>query len=149
MVTAKLYPSIAGRPRITEEYFELYPPSIEQTGKGNLLCFEGYGGRIFRSSYDAVKEDIALFVEKYYNGEYVSLNDLYAQLGLIQTTFGSQYGWSPSEEYKVTLRFNLEMAEPDEISDVYAKNLKFFNEPVLLIDIDSLYSLPIENYWEV
>ena len=74
-------------------------PSVEWTGKGTLLCFEGYSGRLFYSSRAAVEEAEQKFNDRFAEGEYLSLNDLYKLFGISETHFGEQYGWAANSDY--------------------------------------------------
>ena len=69
--------------------------SIERTGRGNLLCYEEYSGRLFYSSMDAVQEAEMKLSERYRNGHRICLNDFYDYLNIEKTTFGNNWGWMP------------------------------------------------------
>lgn len=112
----------------------------EETGKGDLLCFEGYSGRWFRSSKQAVQEAMRELQKCIEECEYVSFNDLYDLLGLEKTHFGEEYGWinteydSCTESYGDPIRY--------EINVIFEESK---GEDVLFIDI---YTYPIENFYE-
>lgn len=74
-------------------------PSIEDTGKGDLLCLEGYSGRWFWSSKEAVEEAQRKLNEQFKNDIYCCLNDFYDYLGIAQTHFGHQFGWVNNEDW--------------------------------------------------
>lgn len=73
--------------------------TIEDTGKGKLLCIEGYSGRLFWSSEEAVKKAIDDFNYLYRRDQYVCLNDFYELLGIETSHFGHQYGWVYNSDY--------------------------------------------------
>ena len=110
---------------------EYYRPSIEYTGKGNILCYDGYGGRWFRSSVEAVQEAVDHFIEEYEKGYVLSYNDLYLLLGMAESDFGEQYGYSPSEDWKVDLAFIIDFASKNEMmklkmkTKVLVQNIKY------------------------
>jgi len=74
-------------------------PSIEWTGNGQVKFLEGYSGRLFYSSWEAVKEAEDTLNEAFCGGEYVSLNDFYKLLGIQETHFGEQFGWAANSDY--------------------------------------------------
>lgn len=84
------------REAVVEAAKHIYSPkSVEETGYGDVLCFEGYSGRWFRSDPKRVDQAINLFRSAYHNGKGYSccLNDLYELLGIEKTHFGYQMGW--------------------------------------------------------
>lgn len=123
-------------------------PSIEQTGRGTELFYDSYGGRWFRSSYEAVKECNEKYIEDYENGSVLSYSDWYDIQGLALSDFGYQYGYSPNEDWKVDLRFVMTRMTPEEFNrncDWHNYNI---NECVTVVGPDSR-CLPFEAYWEV
>lgn len=137
----------------TKGYF--LPPknaceTIEETGKGDRLCFEAYTGRIFRSSEDAVTKAEDKLIEQYLdeedNGEfgYASYNDFYYYLGIRQTQFGHEYGWANNEDY-------FERNEPIGFhNELIAKDApgNQFDEPVYLIMLEDGWQ-PMWGYDQV
>jgi len=99
-------------------------PSIEYTGSGDQLCYDGFGGRWFRASIEAVQEGIHFFREMYYEvpdsphefeGNYVSYNDLYGLWNIEVSILGDEYGYSPSEQAKIDdLTFTTVLVKPGE-----------------------------------
>lgn len=82
-------------------------PSVEETGRGDLLCYEGYSGRWFRSDEVAVNEGIKRFNSRWKSGEYLGLNDLYHEFGIARTHFGNQYGWANHMDYYDTKEIDI------------------------------------------
>lgn len=73
-------------------------------GDGEVLCFDGFSGRYFKSTMEKVRraENDVNYV---LNSEmYVSLNTFYDQIGLAPIGAGDDIGWS--SEYKVELSFS-------------------------------------------
>lgn len=136
-----------------KEYF--LPPknaceTIEETGNGDLLCFEAYTGRIFRSSEDAVIKAEDKLIEQYLDEEdggefgYASYNDLYYYLRIRQTQFGHEYGWANNEDY-------FERNEPIGFhNELIAKDApgNQFDEPVYLIMLEDGWQ-PMWGYDQV
>lgn len=116
--------------------------TVEETGNGDLLCFEGYSGRWFRSSFEAVKEGIAEFSCRFMAGEYLSLNDLYECLDIEKTHFGNQWGWPANPDY-YDKEPDIEAAVAENFIDKYKT---MTGKPVCLIDI---YTYPMEAWMEV
>lgn len=116
--------------------------SIEATGNGNLLCFEGYSGRQFYSSEEAVREAVGRFQSRFLGGEYLSLNDLYEELDISTSHFGHQFGWPANPDYYDT-NIDIEVTR----LDYYIKpDGTLASEPCLVIDI---YTYPMECWMEV
>lgn len=109
----------------------------ELTGNGDLLCYEGYSGRWFRSSEEAVKEAEEEYNRRFKEGEYLSFNDLYELLGIEHSHFGWQFGYPDPFQYY------------DMGVGIMFDNNKFFDpdigENVLYIDI---FTYPYENWQE-
>ena len=144
-IDPKLVPIRAGPPVNEEQYSQ----TVELTGKGNLLVYDGFGGRLFRSSYKAVKEAVEFFIEDYEKGNWLNWNDLYALFGIEQTHFGAIFGYSPSEDYKCDLMFDITLVKAEEIKDsVNAITLEKYHEDVLVVEPDPR-CLPMESYMEV
>ena len=68
--------------------------SVELTGKGNVLFFDPYNARYFRSSLDAVKNDFADFRGLVSEKCWRSYNDLYTCLGIRESKSGAIVGWN-------------------------------------------------------
>lgn len=115
---------------------------VELTGNGDLLCIEGYSGRWFRSSEEAVAKAEEQFNELFNTNEYVSLNDFYRLLGIEETHFGYQFGWAKSPDY-----YDSDIEFENTLIDNYEDGMgRRRGEPVLVIDI---YDYPMECWQEV
>lgn len=112
----------------------------EETGHGDLLCFEGYSGRWFRCSKEWVEKAFDDLDNLIKGTEYACFNDLYRFLGIEETHFGYEYGWIDTEWESV-------VEEGDH--PIKRELFKCFDEEkgedVLYIDI---YTYPIERYYE-
>ena len=123
----------------------IHHQTIEETGYGNVLCIEGYSGRLFRSSMEHVDEAIMKFKD-YFRGNYCcSMNDFYRFLGIEETLFGWQYGYVNNEEWfydeeGLDIKAHLipvnEQVNPDP-----------YNEDIYVIDFDP-GSYPMECWQE-
>ena len=110
-------------------------PSVEWTGKGALLCFEGYSGRLFYSSRESVEEAERIFNDRFAEGDYLSLNDLYKLFGISETHFGEQYGWAANSDY---YDGPIEFRNTETVTD--------HGEKMLVIEI---FTYPMECWMEV
>ena len=124
--------------------------TIEETGNGDLLCFEAYTGRIFRSSEEAVIDAENQLNEQYLdeedNGEfgYASYNDFYYYLHIRQTQFGHEYGWTNNEDWYTKnepIEFHNERISKDAPGND-------FGEPVYLIMLEDGWQ-PIWGYDQI
>lgn len=63
-------------------------------GTGEVLCYESFTGRYFKSTVEAIKKaqnDINYLI---LNENYASLGDFYSKLGLQQTSYSEEVGWN-------------------------------------------------------
>ena len=116
--------------------------SIEWTGKGPLKCLEGYSGRYFYSTLEAVKDAQKKLNNRLHCGEYVCLNDLYELYGITKTHFGHQFGWPSNSDFICNVD---EDEEPIEFENTIVQD-DFTGETILLIDI---HTYPMECWQEV
>ena len=109
-------------------------PSVEETGRGDLLCYDAYAGRWFRSCETAVNKAIKDLNDKFARGEYLSLNDFHELLGLELTHFGHTFGWAANPDYyDCPIEFDVTIL--DEYKSKNPKGqLETLDEPVLVID---------------
>lgn len=69
---------------------------IIETGRGDVLCLDSLSGRYFRSSYNSIIEAQNIINKRLNSDLYVSLNELYDELGLEDTLLGDELGRSSS-----------------------------------------------------
>lgn len=115
--------------------------TIEETGEGDLLIIEGYSGRIFRSSIEAVEEAEKKVSDMFLNERYACLNDFYKALKIELTHFGHQWGWVNEEDYydNQPLDFENTLVKASDPGNEWGEDL-------LCID---LYTYPMECWQEV
>ncbi len=65
------------------------------TAKGDYLCLESTSGRYFKSDVESIRRDINELNRQMQTTLYITLNDLYSQLGLrpVDGTVGETMGW--------------------------------------------------------
>lgn len=137
--------------------------SVEDTGNGNLLCYDCWSGRYFRSSLDAVEQAQARFNDmrdsdgfsiQERNGdisEYpaaLSVNELFDEYGLERTQLGLQYGWPADDEEYYTHRrieFVNTLIALDKLDPATRTR---YNEDLLVIEYGE-GSYPMECWMEI
>ena len=127
-----------------ESIERLLKPSIEITGNGNLLCYEGFSGRWFRSAEACVREAVDKFTQLYSEGNYICWNDLYSLLGIAVTHFGNKYGYSGNKDYR-----NCEKLEFDITRIPKDENFEGIGEEVLVLEPADDWCYPFDFYMEV
>ena len=70
------------------------PPKSVIPGDGDILYYENYTGRWFMSDSEKIRDVERRLNNAYSENGYVCLNELYKMLGLKQTDFGEEVGWS-------------------------------------------------------
>lgn len=147
------FKKVADKPEVKKIVGKLYPEkkefkhqTIEETGNGDLLCIDGYSGRIFRSSEDAVIDAEEKLISEYLDPEcgYCCLNDWYRFLNIEESQFGWDHGWANvEEEYypNEPIEFSNELVAADAPGNDYG-------EPIFCIDIEE-YWHPMEGWQEV
>lgn len=130
-------------------------PSVEETDRGDLLCFEGYSGRWFRSSEEAVNRAIKEMRDRFNNGEPLSYNDFYAALGIAETHFGHDWGWTDNPDYydeapHIEATYfdtgKYIMSPIDDFLGIPVGDMVLNDEPILVIDV---YTYPMQGWMEV
>lgn len=136
---ARMVP-IPARP--SADILKCLKPTVEITGNGDLLCYEGFFGRWFRSSEACVREAVDKFRQYYDDGNYINYNDLYSLLNIATTHAGNEYGYSQNEDYRSDMEFDIIRIPADE-------NFEGMHEEVLVLEPAGRYSYPIDCYMEV
>jgi hypothetical protein len=82
------------------------------TGKGTTLCYDHHSGRYFESDIDRIKRaENSLNKEMIHDiSGYVSLNDLYDEIGLERTPLGESMGWN-TEKGLIDIHFGSQLTE--------------------------------------
>lgn len=132
-------------------------PSIEDTGKGDTLCYETWGGRLFFSDPGAVKEETQKFVDDYKENckrseedpagiffDVANFNDLYSLYGILPTHLGDAWGYNSSVDYAQDIDFAITLVKPgeNEIADLFGRE-------VLIIEPSNDESYPNYYYKEL
>lgn len=88
------------RDKIDKDRIEKNPPKDKEvilTGDGDTLCFDYHSGRYFKTSIDKLKKIENELNARLLREDYISLNDLYDELGLSFTQIGDDLGWHVSK----------------------------------------------------
>lgn len=81
---------------------------VEQTGNGNTLCFDSLSGRYFRSSINAIDRAVNNVNKSLMSEHYVTVNELYNEIGLSTIGAGSLIGWK-AEKDMCEIHYDTEM----------------------------------------
>lgn len=120
-------------------YTKAANPYVEETGNGETLVIDGYSGRMFRSSMDAVEQGVARWNERWMSGESICFNDLYSEWNILQTHFGAQWGYGNNEDF-------YDVMKPLPVKVEYVEHPIDLNEPVICVDYEAY---PTEYWAEV
>lgn len=115
-------------------------PSVEETGRGDQLCFETYFNRWFRSSEVDVIRGLEDFAKRINRNIPSAYNGLYENWGLSCSDVAERFGYpGNSKRYNKPFSYTCEIVEgwKPEGSD------EEINESVLVIDI---YTPPMEGW---
>jgi hypothetical protein len=80
------------------------------TGKGETICYDTMSGRYFKSDINAIRKVINDINEDLLKEGFVSLNDLYYELGLADIKIGNHSGWS-IEDGQVVVSYSSQLTE--------------------------------------
>lgn len=101
------------REKVDKKHIEQKPVSkstVIFTEKGNTLFFDVLSGQYFRSDIETVRKTENLLNKRMLDDMYVSLNDLYEELGLEKTDIGSELGWNVSDEL-INIKFSSQITD--------------------------------------
>lgn len=121
------------RDEIAQDRVTANPPSQEVIVTGgdlDVLCYEMYTGRYFKSNMEELKAAQNAINHQIINHNYASLSDFYDRIGLNRTQVSEEMGW------------NLDKALELTFSTVMAEN----NQPALAF---SYQVEPIRNYFRM
>ena len=101
------------RDAIAKDHINQNPVSSNEvilTGKGDVLCYEIWSGRYFRSDIEKLRK-----IENDLNREmigdmYVTLNDFYDLIGIPNVKIGDDLGWSISRS-SIEMSFSSQLTE--------------------------------------
>lgn len=118
----------AVRDAVAKEKIEKDPVERKEviiTETGNTLCYDALSGRYFKSDVDKIRKAVNEINRRLTFNSYVSLNDLYSEIGLDPTGLGDSLGWS-IDTGLIDLDFSSQLTAKDEPCVV----LDFMRAPV-------------------
>lgn len=68
------------------------------TERGNTLCFDALSGRYFKSDIEQINKAFNLMNRRVITEMYISLNELYDELGLDHIRIGDDIGWNTDDK---------------------------------------------------
>jgi hypothetical protein len=101
--------------------------TVIMTNEGEVLCYDRFIGRYFKSSMEALKKAVNEINYTILHQDYASLSDFYQELGLEPTGISDEVGWTTDQLLEL------------DISTVLSKDYK----PCIAIDFNHR---PIRNY---
>lgn len=84
------------------------------TGKGDVLCCDVVFGQYFRSNMETIKKAINDVNYRMLGEQYVSLNDLYDELGVPRIEIGDSLGWNISKHGMVEIDVDTQLSSDNE-----------------------------------
>ena len=104
----------AVRDKVAEERIKKNPATkndVIVTGNGTTLCYDAISGRYFQSSLQKIEGAKNKINERMLCENYVSLNDLYTELGMEPTKIGDDLGWNIFGDGLVDISFSSQLAD--------------------------------------
>lgn len=84
--------------------------AVIDTGRGATWCFDTISARYFKSDIENIRQVINQLNYRLNQGEFVSLNDFYYEIGLRGIKFGDDIGWD-SERGLVDFKYGADFLE--------------------------------------
>jgi hypothetical protein len=88
--------------------------SVIITGNGDVLCKDLYSGRFFQSNAQKLGQAINKLSHDVQTDMYVSLNDLYDEIGLPRIPMGDDFGWNVDDAPRGQLPIDLTAVLTDD-----------------------------------
>lgn len=101
------------RDSIAKDKLEQAPVSNTEviiTEKGNMLCYDSLSGRYFKSDINSIESAVNKLNSQMRNDMYISLSELYYELGLSATKLSDVLGWNINHG-QIEISFSAQIAE--------------------------------------
>jgi len=111
------------RDEIDKDCIDRNPPSkspVIFTGYGEHMCYDKLSGRYFKSNYEKIRQVVNDLNFRLRNDNWISLNDLYYELGLDDIALGYQVGFD---------------IDKGQIEPTYSSHLAENGQPCLVMDV--------------
>jgi hypothetical protein len=82
------------------------------TGKGEVLCYDSLSGRYFKSDIEKIRRSINKLNRDLLSENFMSLNELYSELGLSNIALGYDIGWTVDHGL-IKVSFSSQLTEED------------------------------------
>lgn len=104
------------RDEIAGDRIKANPPGANQiiiTNKGDVLCYDSITGRYFKSSVEQIRRALNSLNQRLMSEMFISLNELYYELGLASTKLGDELGWD-LDKGLIEISFSTQLSEQEE-----------------------------------
>ena len=104
------------RDEISKDHLINDPPSHSEviiTGKGEMLCYDTLSGRYFKSDIEKIRKTINELNYTLMNDVFLSLNELYDELGLTRIEMGHMLGWDVANGL-IEVSFSTQLTDDDQ-----------------------------------
>lgn len=104
------------RDEVAKEKVKQHPlndKDVIVVGNGDVLCFDTLSGRYFKSTMNKIQKAVNTVNEVMKSENYISLNELYDQVGLPKIEIGDYLGWSAGKY--VEIRFTSALSTEDSV----------------------------------
>ena len=101
------------RDEIAKDELKANPVSSNEifiTGSGETLCYDSLSGRYFKSDIEKIRQAVNKLSRDLLTDHFITLNDLYYELGLIGTSLGDKIGWH-LDDGLVDVNFSSQLTE--------------------------------------
>lgn len=103
------------RDEIAKDRIALNPPQNNEvvvTGKGDYLCYDVMNGRYFRSDIESIRKVVNDMNHELRTEMWITLNEVYYELGLRPTKQGDLCGWDP--DHPIYFSYSSQLSESGE-----------------------------------
>jgi hypothetical protein len=104
------------RDEISGDRVKRNPPGTNEvifTGKGEVMCYDSLSGRYFKNDIEKIRRAINTLNYDLRSDMFITLNQLYDELGLSNTGLGDQMGWD-IDKGEISIDFSTQLTENGE-----------------------------------
>lgn len=125
--------------KIAEDKVKKNPPKVDEndttpgampviiTGDGDSMCYDEYTGRYFKGSIDKLRRIETLLNQRLIQEDFISLNDMYDEIGLAPVKVGEDLGWNVMSD-KIDFTFSSIIIDKDD-REIPCTVLSLLNPP--------------------
>lgn len=102
------------REKIHQDKLEKHPVDTAKvivTGKGTSLCYDALFSQYFESDLESIKKAVNEMNYRMLSEQYVSVNDLYDELGIDRMEIGDMMGWNISKHGMIEIDVDTKVAK--------------------------------------